>query len=202
MITEQPDQEKPWGLGCIICSRYSAWLKTDKAAEGAASPSDEAGASAWTTFSVGSRSAKSLGIEDCLRHLGRASWAKPSGRFHAKAMGHFKSTRAADPGTEPLVQPAVGLGDRDDVPTLSQIRICYDIVTRAPPLGKTCEVECTRAREAGDATAAAWQGEKHASPKIARRIAAALFEQDRQLRSQGKIAAVGIAQDSRKKVLS
>ena len=141
-----------------------------------------------------------MGIEDCLRHLGRASGAKPSCRFHAKAMGHFKSTRAVGPGTEPLVQPAVGLGDRDDVPTLSQIRICYDIVTRVtPPLGKTCEVECTRAREAGDATAAARQGEKHASPKIARRIAAALFEQDRQLRSQGKIAAVGIAQDSRKR---
>ena len=40
MITEQPDPEKPWGLGCVVCSRYCAWLKTDKAA----SSSDEAGA--------------------------------------------------------------------------------------------------------------------------------------------------------------
>ena len=36
-ITEQPDPEQPWGLGCVICSRYSAWLKTDEAAEGAVS---------------------------------------------------------------------------------------------------------------------------------------------------------------------
>ena len=44
MIAEQPDLEKPWGLGCVICSRYKAWLKTDEAAEGAVSPRDAAGA--------------------------------------------------------------------------------------------------------------------------------------------------------------
>ena len=42
-----------------------------------------------------------------------------------------------------------------------------------------------------------WGGQ-HTPPKIARCIAAALFEQDRQLLSQGKIAAIGIAQDARK----
>jgi len=104
-----------------------------------------------------------------------------------------------DPDTEPLVQPAVGLGERDDVPILSQFQICYDIIKRVtPPLGSTYEVECTRAREAGDATAAARRGSKHTAPKIVRSVAAALFEQDRQLLSQGKIAAIGIAQDARK----
>ena len=114
-------------------------------------------------------------------------------------MDHFKSTGAADPDTEPLVQPNIGLGERDDVPSLSQIRICYDIIKRVtPPLGKTYEVECTRVREAGDATATARRGGKHTPPKIAHCVAAALFEQDRQLLSQGKIAAIGIAQDARK----
>ena len=195
MITEQPDPDKPWGLGCVVCSRYRAWHKTDKAAEGAAASSDEAGAFAWVAFSVGSVGAKSLGIEDLLRHVGRASGAKPPCRFHAKAMDHFKR----DPDTEPLVQPAVGLGERDDVPTLSQIRICYDTIKRVtPPLGKTYEVECTRAREAGDATAAVRRGGEHTAPKIAHSVAAALFEQDRQLLSRGRIAAIGIAQDARK----
>ena len=121
MITEQPDPEKPWGIGCVVCSRYHAWLstKTKTATERAAPSRDEAGVSAWTTFSVGSRGAKSLGIDDLLRHVGRASGKKPPDQFHAKAMDHFKSTGAADPDTEPLVQPNIGLGERDDVPSLS-----------------------------------------------------------------------------------
>ena len=35
--------------------------------------------------------------------------------IHAKAMGFFKRTRAADPDIEPPVQPAGGLGERGDV---------------------------------------------------------------------------------------
>ena len=207
MIIEQPDLEKPWGLGCVICSRYSASLKT--AAKGtasssgeaaASSKSGEAGASVWATFSVGrSGSAKSLGIEDILRHVGKASRSKSSCRFHAKALDHFKRAGAADPDTEPLAQPAVGQDERDDVPTLSQFRICYDVIKRVtPPLGQTYEAEVTRAREAGDATAAVRRGGEHTPPKIAQSVAAALFEQDRQLLLQGKIAAIGIAQDARK----
>ena len=201
LIIEQPDPEKPWGIGCVVCSRYHSWLstKTKTATEEAAASSGEGGARAWATFSVGSRGAKSLGIEDLLRHVGRASAAKSPDRFHAKALDHFKNSRAADPDTEPLVQPSTGLGERDDVPTLSHMRICYDVIKRVtPPLGKTYEVECTRAREAGDAAATARRGGKHAAVKIARCVAEALFEQDRQLLSQGKIAAIGIAQDARK----
>ena len=63
MITEQPDPKKPWGIGCVVCSRYHAWLSTKTKSDGAA-PS----ASAWATFSVGG--GKSLGVEDLLRHVG------------------------------------------------------------------------------------------------------------------------------------
>ena len=199
MIIEQPDLMKPWGIGCAVCSRYHAWLstKTKPATDGAAPPG--AGGSAWATFSVGSGGAKNLGIEDLLRHVGRAGEKKPLDRFHAKAMDARKNARAADPDTDPLVQPNIGLGERDDVPTLSHMRICYDVIKRVtPPLGNTYEVECTRAREAGDAAATARRGGKHTAVKIARSVAAALFEQDRQLLSQGKIAAIGIAQDVRK----
>ena len=149
MITEQPDPKKPWGIGCVVCSRYLA-LHPTKTKKG------EGGGSAWATFSVGSGSAKSLGVEELLRHVGRASEKQPPDRFHVKAVDHFKNTRAADPDTEPLVQPIIGQVERDDVPTLSHMRICYSIVKRVtPPLGKTYEAECTRAREAGDAAATA-----------------------------------------------
>ena len=79
------------------------------------------------------------------------------------------------------------------------MRICYDIIKRVtPPLGKAYVVECTRAREAGDAAATARRGGEHAAVKVARRVAAALFEQGRQLFLQGRVATVGIAQDARK----
>ena len=190
MITEQPDPEKPWGIGCVVCSRYHAWLssKTKTAVP----------LSAWASFSVGS-GRKNLGIFDLLQHVGRAGDTKPPNKFHAEAMEN-RNLWAADSDTEPLVQPNIGLDERDDVPSLSQMRICYDIVKRVtPPLGKTYEVECTRAREAGDAAASVRRGGQHTPPKIARSIAVALFEQDRQLLSKGKIAALGIAQDMRKR---
>ena len=195
LITEQPDPEKPWGIGCVACSRYLSWLTTKSETAGEAAPPR---GSAWATFAVGSGDAKTLGVEDLLRHVGRAT-AKSRDGFHAKAMDHFKTTRAADPDTEPLVRPSIGQDERDDVPTLTHMRICYDVVKRVtPPLGKTYEVECTRAREAGDAAATARRGGKHTAVKIARSVAEALFEQDRRLLSQGKIAAIGIAQDARK----
>ena len=40
MIIEQPDPKKPWGLGCVVCSRYHAWLKTDTVPAGAGSSSE------------------------------------------------------------------------------------------------------------------------------------------------------------------
>ena len=202
MIIEQPDPQKPWGIGCVACSRYHAWLSTETT-DGAASstgasvgsPVAPARASPWATFSVGSGAAKSLGLEDLLRHVGRASGKKPPDQFHMRAMLHFKK----DPDTEPLVQPKVSMCERDDVPSLSHMRICFDILKRVTPaLGKTYEVECTRAREGGDAAATAWRGGKHTAVKIAQSIAAGLFERDRQLLSEGKIAAIGIAQDVRK----
>ena len=114
LIIEQPDPEKPWGIGCIVCSRYHSWLttKTETAAGEAAPPRG----SAWATFAVGSTGAKDLGIEDPLRHVGTAV-------DHKKAMDHVKTTRAADPDTEPLVQPSIGQDERDDAPTLSHMRI-------------------------------------------------------------------------------
>ena len=194
MIIEQPDSAKPWGLGCVICSRYAAWLATDAGvASGAASSIDMVPAAyARATFSVGSdRRAKYFDLQEFLQHVGRASKAKRPCQFHARAMEHCRKTMAADPDTSDE-------RERDDVPTLSQFRICYDILKRVtPPLGKTYEVECVRAREAGDATAAARRGGKHTATKIAQSIAAALVEQDRRLLSQG-IAAIGIAQDARK----
>ena len=78
LITEQPDPTKPWGIGCVICSRYHAWLssKTKTAADAAAPSGAKGGGSAWATFSVGSAGAKSLGVEDLLRHVGRGSEKK------------------------------------------------------------------------------------------------------------------------------
>ena len=125
MIAEQPDPKKPWGIGCVICSRYRAWLssKITPATEGSAASTDERGGSTWATFGVGSGGAKSLGIEDLLRHVGRASEKKPADRFHATAMEHFKSSRAADPDTAPLLEPNIGMDERNDVPTLSHMRV-------------------------------------------------------------------------------
>ena len=80
MITEQPDPEKPWGIGCVVCSRYHAWLSTKTKT---AVP-----LSAWASFSVGSLSGgrKNLGILDRLQHVGRAGDTKPPNKFHAEAM--------------------------------------------------------------------------------------------------------------------
>jgi len=106
---------------------------------------------------------------------------------------------AAEPDVESLVTPAVASDDRDDVPSVSQFRICYQVMKKVtPPLGKTYTAECTRAREGGDASASVRRGGEHTAPKIAHSVAAALWEQDRQLLAQGKIVAAGIAQDARK----
>ena len=202
LIVEQPDRKKPWGLGCVVCARYSAHLSGSTAPDnGAEQPRGEGSihSSRWATFSVGRLPAKTLILEDLLKHIGRSTGKKQPCQFHQKAMEHFKKVRGVDPDDEPLMQPTIGLGERDDVPTLCHMRICYDVIKRVtPPLGKTYEVECTRAHEGGDATASVRRGGKHTAVKIAQCAAAALFEQDRQLVRQGKIVAIGLAQDARK----
>jgi len=187
LVAEQPDEMLPWGLGCVACSRY----------RGSGAPDSDSD-NRWATFQYGAAGkTKVLNLEGLLRHVGKSKSSSRQDHFHKLAVEF--SGPAPDPDAEPLVKTERGAEARDDVPTPLQYRICYGIVKRVtPPLRTTYEVECTLARESGDATACIRRGGESAAPKIASSIAAALFEQDRQLLQQGKILAAGIAQDARK----
>ena len=55
LIYEQPDPLKPWGIGCIACSRFAASLTAGPKSAGsdaAPEPDDLTGAP-WSTFCVG-----------------------------------------------------------------------------------------------------------------------------------------------------
>ena len=121
LITEQPDRFKPWGLGCLACSRFAASLKTVPMCAGsvaAPEPDDLAGAP-WSTFCVGGGSAKTLQLVDLLRHVGRSDHKRIC-RFHTRAIAHSK-TMVADPDVESLVTPAVASDDRNDVPHIIRL---------------------------------------------------------------------------------
>ena len=186
MIAEQPDARLPWGLGCLACHRYrehtaSLPLFAD---------------SGWAEFRVGT-SSHILQLEDLLRHCNlsrcqvRGDRRIHMSRFHQSAIEHL--------GTKHGPDAEEGDAPQEDVPSVAQFRICYDVIRRATPsLGITYELECRRVREGGCDDAVPVQSSSNKiSGLIAKSIAAALFEQDRQLLSQGKIVMAGIAQDAR-----
>lgn len=204
LIVEEPTGRLPWGLGCVACHRYSEFLSTSSSSSSSAAPGHPTSIGddlKWVQFQVGAGERKTLQLEDLLRHIGRS---KNNDRriiragFHVRAMEHFKKACIAD-DDKPLVETEHGTSARDDVPSLAQFRICYDIIKRmTPPLGRTYESECARAREGGDEAVTIRRSEATIAGKIAQSISAALYEADRQLLLQGKISVAGIAQDARK----
>ena len=149
-------------------------------------------------------SSKTLQLEDLLRHC-NLSRCQVHGnkrirmsRFHQSPIDHLGKKR--DPYAESLIKPVQDDAPRDDVPSVAQFCICYDVIKRATPsVGITYETECRRVREGGGEEAVpARRSCNEIAGLSAKSIAAALFEQDRQLVSQGKIVMADIAQDARK----
>ncbi len=205
LIVEEPTGRLPWGLGCLACHRYAEFLSTSSSSSSSAAPGHPTSIGddqRWVQFQVGAGERKTLNIEDLLRHIGRSNNTDrrviTRGGFHVRAMEHFKKA-CIDDDDKPLAETEHGTSARDDVPSLAQFRICYDIVKRmTPSLGRTYESECTRAREGGDEAVTKRRSEATIAGKIAQSVSAALYEDDRQLLLQGKISVAGIAQDARK----
>jgi hypothetical protein len=186
MIAEQPNMLLPWGLGCVACHRYRAHT--------ASLPlfAD----SGWAEFRVGT-SSKLIQLEDLLRHCNlsrcqlRGDKRIGISRFHHSAIEHLGNTHGQN--------AAEGADPHDDVPSVAQFGICYDVIRRSTPsLGTTYELECRRVREgSGETAVPLLSSSNNIAGLISKSIASALFEQDRQLVSQGKIVMAGIATDAR-----
>ena len=108
LIIEQPDLFKPWGLGCLACSRIAATPKMVPGSVAALEPDDLAGAP-WSTFCVGSGSAKTLQLVDLRRHVavGRRD-QKRICQFHTRAIAHSQTMVADVPHIIRLLRSSAG----------------------------------------------------------------------------------------------